>query len=664
MNEPPESDRDDLAFDEALSSSVYDVFPDILFAFDPNWRLRRWNDSLVERTRYTPDEIADMSPLDFVPEYEHDRMRAVVADVLNNEATRRVESELLTKDGERIPFEFNGSPITNETGTVVGLAGVGRDISARKRREQELKQYATLFETVDDGVFVIDDDMRFVDVNQAFASMTGYDREQLLGQNVSMVSREADLEMAMRLSEEIRAGDREVATFESRLVTADGDHVPLETRFSLLPDDAEFEGTVGVSRDVSERKARERKLRQRRDQLETLNRINVVIRELVRSLAQTASREEIEETVCTHLTDSDLYQFAWVGEHTHDADGVSVRAEAGEDLGTRETIGTAADREGWERPASIALRSGEIQAVSDATVDDEMSATVGEFTRDLPVEAGIAVPLTCGETSLGVLVVYATRSDAFGEREQDGFAALGELVGFAINAVESRRLLFADSIVELEFRLSDPAALFVGLSETLDCTCTLEDVIPAEDETMLCYIEVTGASSDAVLDAVDDVDGADRARLVSVGEEDVLLQVRLTGASPVVVLAGHGASVTNAVADAGEARLVAELAPDADVRSIVEALRTTFPSVELVGKHDVERPAGTVQEFRTTLGDALTDRQLATLRAAYRAGYFDWPRASTAEEVAEGLDISSATLHQHLRKAQKKVFEAFLGQTE
>ncbi len=660
MNEPPQPDPDGQSFDEALSASVYDVFPDVLYAFDLDWQLRRWNDSLLERTGYTSDEIADMSPLEFVPEDERDRMRAIVEDVLTNEETRRAESELLTRDGERIPFEFNGSPMTDPSGDVVGLAGVGRDISARKQREQELRQYETLFETIDDGVFVLDEEMRFVDVNQAFASMAGYDREELFGEDVSTVSRDVDLDAAVRLSEEIRDSDRDVASLESRLVTADGDFVPLETHFSLLPSDAEFEGTVGVSRDVSERKARERELRQRRDQLETLNRINVVIRELVRSLATTASREEIEETVCTHLADSDLYQFAWIGERTLDAD-VSVRAEAGADVGTRGIIGDAADREGWERPASVALRTGEIQAVNDATVDTEMSTTVEKFTRDLPVQSGIAVPLSFGETTFGVLVVYATRTDAFGERERAGFAALGDLVAFAINAVESRRLLFADTVVELEFRLADPGALFVGLSDDLDCECRLRDAIPAEDETMLCYVEVTGSSPETVLDAIDDAEAADGARIVESGDDVALIEFRITGASPIVTLAGHGASITRAVADVGEAHVVAELAPDADVRSIVQSLQSTFPAMELVGKRDVERPAGTVQEFRTALDDALTDRQLVTLRAAYRAGYFDWPRASTAEEVAEGLDISSATLHQHLRKAQKKVLEAFFA---
>lgn len=59
---------------------------------------------------------------------------------------------------------------------------------------------------------------------------------------------------------------------------------------------------------------------------------------------------------------------------------------------------------------------------------------------------------------------------------------------------------------------------------------------------------------------------------------------------------------------------------------------------------------------------ALTDRQQEALEAAYRAGYFDWPRESTAEEVADVLDISPPTLHAHLRKAEGQLFADLIDQ--
>ncbi|RBI58820.1 PAS sensor protein [halophilic archaeon] len=660
MNKPPKPDRDELAFDDAFSTDVYDAVPDVIYAFDRNWQFRRWNDRLLELTGYSNAEIAEMNPIEFIPEDEREHVSELVMDVLERGKSRSVDTTLLTKDGEPLPVEFNGSPVRAESGTIVGVAGGGRDISERKRRERELSQYETLFETVGDGVYVVDEDLRFVTVNEAFASMTGYDRETLEGSPISLVSSEAGLAKARRLADELRTSDREVANLDTDILSASGETVPTETRFSPLPDE-DAGGIVGVTRDVTERRRRERKLRRQRDELETLNRINVVIRELTRSLVSTASREGIETTVVSQLADSNLYQFAWVAERDRTGTGLSVRSEAGEDNGVRSLVGEVVGEE--DRPAAVALRTGETQVVNDPRVrliPPESETALGES----PVESGIAVPLSYGEATYGVLVVYATRPNAFSEREQAGFEALGDIVSFAINAVESRRLLFAESVVELEFAVTDRGALFVRLSDEYDCRCTLEDVLPAEEETMLCFVRVAGESPDVVLDAVEASDEVDSARLVSRGDDECVLEVRVTGPSPVVTLADHGASVTHAVAEGGEGRIVAELAPDADLRAVVEAVESAFPDAKMVGKRDAERPAGSAAEFRTALDDRLTDRQLTATRAAYRAGYFDWPRASTAEEVADALDISAATLHQHLRKSQEKLLDVFFGEPD
>jgi predicted DNA binding protein len=66
----------------------------------------------------------------------------------------------------------------------------------------------------------------------------------------------------------------------------------------------------------------------------------------------------------------------------------------------------------------------------------------------------------------------------------------------------------------------------------------------------------------------------------------------------------------------------------------------------------VGRPGGVLDE--------LTDRQREVLEAAYQAGYFAWPRESTAEEVADALGLSSPTVHGHLRKAEVVILSALL----
>jgi predicted DNA binding protein len=77
--------------------------------------------------------------------------------------------------------------------------------------------------------------------------------------------------------------------------------------------------------------------------------------------------------------------------------------------------------------------------------------------------------------------------------------------------------------------------------------------------------------------------------------------------------------------------------------------------VELRSKQEVTPTDQTPTGFRESIDEKLTEKQQSVLRAAYHAGYFEWPRGSTAEELAESMDISSPTLHNHLRRAQQKL---------
>ncbi|SDR16059.1 PAS domain S-box protein [Natronobacterium texcoconense] len=110
-----------------------------------------------------------------------------------------------------------------------------------------LEQYRALADAVG-GVYRLDSDGRFTAVDDDVLELTGYDREDLLGEHVSIVVDDRDVD---RLEEEIESrfesGERDASfTFGLAIETASGGRVPCELRFSLLADEDEFQGTVGV----------------------------------------------------------------------------------------------------------------------------------------------------------------------------------------------------------------------------------------------------------------------------------------------------------------------------------------------------------------------------------------------------------------------------------
>ncbi|WP_126664286.1 PAS domain S-box protein [Haloterrigena salifodinae] len=105
-----------------------------------------------------------------------------------------------------------------------------------------LRRYRTLVSTVDDGVYQLDPEGYFVAVNDVIVETTGYSREELVGEHVSLVLADADIErIEGAIDGQLDAEDADIATFELGVQTADGSAVPCELRLNLLLEEDEFE---------------------------------------------------------------------------------------------------------------------------------------------------------------------------------------------------------------------------------------------------------------------------------------------------------------------------------------------------------------------------------------------------------------------------------------
>jgi CheY-like chemotaxis protein len=399
---------------------------------------------------------------------------------------------------------------------------------------------------------------------------------------------------------------------------------------------------------VAQRRA-ERRLESQRDELATLDRINVVIQDIVRGLVAAATREEIAATVCERIATSELYEFAWIAER--DASGeFTIRTGAGIDTGTVEVAtadgGTAATAD--ELP-----KTGVVEVFADGA---------GPWQADTGGTGPIAaVPLSYNDVVYGVLVVAAARPDAFSKRERAGFAVLGEVAGFAINAAQNMKLLLSDTAVALELRVVDEEAFCTTLTEHLDCRYLVDGVVPAADDTLLQYVTIEGAVPERVLELAEESSAVADCRSVSTHDEGGVFEVA-TRESPVNSIVNAGGTVGEYSVEGGVGNMVVEVAPETDVRAMVDAFERAHPGSELLSKHTVERPNGDASA-RRSVAERLTDKQRAALRAAHFAGYYDWPRRSTAEEIAASMGVSSPTLHNHLRKAQQKLLVGFLDES-
>ncbi|WP_136601500.1 bacterio-opsin activator domain-containing protein [Salinigranum halophilum] len=512
-------------------------------------------------------------------------------------------------------------------------------------------------EYVTDGVLVVDGEWHVTRANAVAAASLHHDVSELTGLDVRDVfPRSVD----SRFHESVADADSEpIATdfedyfpdigkwFEVRTVPVDG-------------------GMIVVFHDVTGRKELEDSITDREAELDRLTRINATIQEIIRELVGATTREEIERTVCERLAASDLYEFTWIGERDLLTDHLIHRSAAGEYEGVVELL---VDESGAsDAPESLeqaVTRTGETRLVRQLVEDESVPEPVRRVAFARGLQSAIAVPVRYGTTTYGVLGVYAARANAFTERERKSLATLGVATGFVINAARQRNLLLSDTVVELTFRLTDSADALLAASSRLASSLAVEGIVPLAEGVLRCFVSVDGVPPGNLLETVSDSTGIGDARVVREATADEatdggLLELTVTEESPLLTLVEYGATVRTATYTEGVGRVVAELAPDEDVRAVVEAVGDRFPDSNLLAKRERERDVETAQEFRSSLYERLTDRQQTALRVAYHGGYFKSPRDSTAEELAEGLGISSPTLHYHLRAAQWKLVDAFI----
>jgi predicted DNA binding protein len=427
------------------------------------------------------------------------------------------------------------------------------------------------------------------------------------------------------------AGDERTATARGTVSTPPGERI-IDSRHRLYPEavDAEYRGI--------------------------LDRINDLLLETVGVLLRADGREAVESAVCERLAKSDLYRFAWVGERELAGDRVVPRTSAGRDHGYLEAIGTTdTGSDTAYSPAARAIRSGDVVATN-------IGAPAFEPWREAARERGIvsvaAVPFQHEAAVYGVLVVYTARGDAFTSREAAGLDVIGRTVGLVIHAAKRRDLLFADSVVELEFRIGDDVTPFAWVAADLDCELSLEGHVASGDRWIL-YLDVRGALPDPVVERLADEERVEGARTVEKGENEGRVEVAVTGSALLDTVERAGATVTAATVDGVETHLVVEAPGDADARDVVDQVRSEYPDATLLATRECDREIATAGRPWSVL-DALTDRQHEVLEAAYRAGYYAWPRESTAGEVAASLDLTRPTLHGHLRKAENALLSQLL----
>lgn len=630
-----------------------------------------------------------LSFLDAIHPGDRDRVR----DALEAQPEGEYDEEYRIErpDGSIRWIRDRAVPVRNADGEVHRIAGIAQDVTELKRREHiltALHETTSAFLTANSAEDVFDLAVRAVSetLQPSFVGVYLFDEA---ANELRPVARTADTDAGLgdqpafsgsgslawraftdgetRIYSDVRSQERvdtPESPIRSELVVPLDDHGVLlagDTTTAVFDDtDVEFVELLATNTTAAlDRIEYERHLERQNERLTEISWLNTLIRRTHRAVVEATTRKEITTNVCETLAEADACMAAWIGTYRTERQ-VTVHATAGaiDETAEGERI-TAADDTLMDELVGQAHWTRTVHVMED--FDDGVRVDPWhEQLLDRGCRGSVAIPLTAGEALYGVFVLYTDQSDTFDEEMVAILQELGQTIGRAIRAAQTRKALIADTAIELEFSVSDSGSFFAAASDDLACRLRLEGVVPLEGESLLYYVVAEECSPDALRDWADEADGIETCRVISDTEDGAVLELRRPGASAIRTLVDHGVTVRSVVADRGDARITGEVAPNADVRTVRNGLRGVSPSAQLIAKRTLDRPVQTVQQFHKTLAERLTDKQLNALRTAYFAGYFGWPRESTAEEIAEPMQISSSTFHFHLRHALHKVLQTFL----
>lgn len=382
------------------------------------------------------EDIVGHSPSEFSPPVQPDGQPSMVS------AKDRIERALAgdpqcfywkhrAKDGTLMDTEVSLKALT-VSGKVFLLATV-RDISARTRAEDEAKLSAKLIHSLskyaNDFIILLDENFRFLEVNERVVDFYGYAYEELLGMHASQFrAPEAREDFAGQIKAAQSSG---TALYETVHKRKDGSTFPVEINLHAI----DSEGRrfyQAVIRDISARKQAERKLSEANRALNARSKCS-------RALICATEEDALLKEVCRIVVEDCGYRMAWVG-YASPGQGKAVRpmAWAGvEDSYLAALRVTWADNERAHGPTGTALRTG-IPFIARDISSDPRFAPWREEAKKRGFASSISLPLLDGGAAFGAISIYASDPDSFRGEEVQLLTELSSDLAYGITALRAR----------------------------------------------------------------------------------------------------------------------------------------------------------------------------------------------------------------------------------
>ena len=301
------------------------------------------------------------------------------------------------------------------------------------RTQQRMRLQTSALEAADNGIVITDQDGNIEWVNPAFTRMTGYSREEAIGQNPRLLKSGIHGERQYReLWDTILAGRVWRGEFVNKRKNGQLYHEE-ETITPVFDGRRGITHFVAIKQDISKRKQAEQALLRLNRSLQMLTSANQL-------LVHARDEQELLREICRIVIEDGDYRFAWVGYAEQDEERrVTPIAQAGFSQGYLDSLKISwADNEYGQGPTGTAIRTGQVSVIRDIH-NDPRYRPWREAAIEQGYQSSIALPLRQEQTVLGALNIYSPHPYAFDEEEVMLLQELADDIAYGILALRNRK---------------------------------------------------------------------------------------------------------------------------------------------------------------------------------------------------------------------------------
>ncbi len=260
--------------ERVLLRTLIDNIPDSIYCKDLACRKTLANSAEIHfLNANSEDEVLGKDDFDFYPK---ELAEGFFADdqlvIKTGKPVLNREEYIPDENGKKRWLLSSKLPLRDKDGQIIGLVGIGRDITERKLAEEALSKteelYHNLVERLPDGVYKSTHEGKFVEVNPAMVAMLGYkSKEELMAIDIKT---QLYYEPSDRESTELLEMHEEIGIY--RLKTKNGSAIWVEDHGWYIPDENNnILFHEGIMRNITERKLAEEEIKHKNKELLKLN---------------------------------------------------------------------------------------------------------------------------------------------------------------------------------------------------------------------------------------------------------------------------------------------------------------------------------------------------------------------------------------------------------